>query len=201
MFENLNIPAAIIFILVAVGIIALAIYKRRKNDESYTVDKFINENYYNLVNALSNVIEILLINVEDYPDKESYEKDIIRVTIGKLEDNCEQFGIDPVLFRLVNIDMLTTLLYNILHSERIALFTNAVPQNVIENNANLYDADVVEASKELAVAEDEKATEEASAEAGANTAFIPELDTSNTDMPYEESIIEEEANDNYSTEA
>lgn len=199
MFENLNVPAAIVFILAVIGIIALAIYKRRKNDESYTVDKFINENYYNLVGALSNVIEILLINMNDYKSKEDYEKDIIRVTINKLEDNCEQFGVDPMLFKLINTEMLTNLLFNILHSERVNLFTNAVPQNVIEDNANLYDDDVIEASKELAVAEDEKTSEDTATEA--NTAFMPELDTSNTEMDYEESIIEEEVNDTYNTEA
>ena len=145
MLENVtfNVPAAIIFALAVAGIIALAVYKRKRNEESFSMDKFLNDNYYNLVDALSDVIQILLIDIKDYPDKESYEKDIIRVTINKLDENCSEFGINPVVFKLVDKETLTQLLYNILNHEKFSLFLNAVPNEVIIDNKQLYDDEVV----------------------------------------------------------
>ena len=145
MLENLNgnVIASIIFIALLFAMVGLAIYKARKNSKDFSVNKFLNDNYYNLVNAISDAIQILLIKVSDYPDKESYERDIIRVTLEKLDENCEAFGIDSALFKIVDKETLTNLLYTILKSESLSLFLNAVPANVIQENQKLYDNDVV----------------------------------------------------------
>lgn len=142
-FGNFNLPAAILFILVVAGIVALTYYKMKKNNKEYSIDKFLNDNYYNLISALSDVIQILLIKVSDYPTKEAYEEDIIRETVNKLYKNSEVFGINPVLLNMVDTETLTKLLYRILKSEKVAIFINAVPKDVIQENPNLYDEEVV----------------------------------------------------------
>ena len=143
-----NIIATIIFIAAIAGIIALVAYKMYKNNNnSLTVDEFLAVHYDSVVGALQDVVALLLINIDNYPDKESYEKAIINTTIVKLEENCEAFGIGTGIFDIVNKDALTDGLYDILHKEKVNVFANTVPNIVIEAKPELYDTEVIEAAQ------------------------------------------------------
>lgn len=143
-----NIIATIIFILAIAGMIALVAYKMYKNNNnSLTVDEFLTVHYDSVVGALQDVVALLLINIDNFPDKESYEKAIINATIVKLEENCEAFGINAAIFDIVNKDALTDGLYDILYKEKINIFTNTLPNLVIEAKPELYDNEVVEATQ------------------------------------------------------
>ena len=146
MNEYINgVSASIVFLIAIVGIIVITIIKKRKSNSEYTISDFIDENYNKLVNVLATVVNLLMVNVNDYPDKESYERDIIRLTVEKLYNNCDEFGIESALIKMVNKDALTNVLYDLLHKEEVKVFANNVPVSVIEDNAQLYDAKVLEA--------------------------------------------------------
>lgn len=195
-FGNFNLPAAILFILVIAGIAALTYYKMKKNNKEYSIDKFLNDNYYNLISALSDVIQILLIKVSDYPTKEAYEEDIIRETVNKLHKNSEMFGINPVLLNMVDTETLTKLLYRILKSEKVAIFTNAVPKDVIQENPNLYDEEVVNEAtnsdnkSRIDSEDDEEDSEDAECNTSDDEVF--EDDTTNNSKDNTETIDTEE---------
>lgn len=140
-----GVSASIVFLIAIVGIVVITIIKKRKSNSEYTVSDFIDENYNKLVNVLVTVVNLLMVNVNDYPDKESYERDIIRLTVEKLYNNCDEFGIESALIKMVNKDALTNVLYDLLHKEEVKVFANNVPVSVIEDNAQLYDAKVLEA--------------------------------------------------------
>lgn len=140
-----GVSASIVFLIAIVGIVVITIIKKRKSNSEYTVSDFIDENYNKLVNVLVTVVNLLMVNVNDYPDKESYERDIIRLTVEKLYNNCDEFGIESALIKMVNKDALTNVLYDLLHKEEVKVFANNVPASVIEDNAQLYDAKVLEA--------------------------------------------------------
>lgn len=139
-----NIFAIIIFILAMAGIIGLTIYKMYKKNNGITLEAFIDEHYEDIIGTLQDVVTILLVNVEDYPDKESYEKDIIRLTIEKLDDNCKDYDIDIGIMKLINKDALAEGIHTILTNENVTIFTSTVPKNIMEENADLYDEKVLE---------------------------------------------------------
>lgn len=139
-----NIFAIIIFILAMAGIIGLTIYKMYKKNNGITLEAFLDEHYEDIIGTLQDVVTILLVNVEDYPDKESYEKDIIRLTIEKLDDNCKDYDIDIGIMKLINKDALAEGIHTILTNENVTIFTSTVPKNIMEENADLYDEKVLE---------------------------------------------------------
>lgn len=139
-----NIFAVIIFILAMAGIIGLTIYKMYKKNNGITLEAFLDEHYEDIIGTLQDVVTILLVNVEDYPDKESYEKDIIRLTIEKLDDNCKDYDIDIGIMKLINKDALAEGIHTILTNENVTIFTSTVPKNIMEENADLYDEKVLE---------------------------------------------------------
>ena len=145
-----NIIAVIIFIIAIVGIIALAAYKMYKNNnKTLTIDEFLKEYYDNLINALQDVVSLLLIKIDNYPDKETYEKAIISTTLEKLNENCIEFGIDATILNLFDSEILTNMLYNLLHNEEIFIFSSTVPKDVMQAKPELYDESVIEASEYL----------------------------------------------------
>lgn len=143
-----NIIGVLIFILAVTGMIVLVAYKMYKsNNNSLTIDEFLAVHYDNVVGALQDVVGLLLINIDDYSDKESYEKAIINTTIIKLEENCEAFGINSGILDIIDKDALTDGLYDILHKEKVNVFTNTVPNIIIEAKPELYDTEVIEAAQ------------------------------------------------------
>lgn len=146
MCEYINgVTSAIVFLFAVACIITLTIVRKRRANNEYTINDFIDENYNKLVNIFISVVNLLMVNVNDYPDKESYERDIIRLTIEKLYTNCDEFGIESALLKMVNKDALANMLYDLLHREGVQVFANNIPAEVIGNNAKLYNADVLEA--------------------------------------------------------
>lgn len=142
-----NIIAAAILVVAMACIICLTVYKMHRNNKNLTVDDFLNMYYDELIGLLQDVVALLLINIDEFDDKESYEKTIISTTIAKLEENCADFGIDTSLFNLFNREILTDKLYTLLHSEKLKVFLNAVPKDVIETKPELYDNDIIDAAK------------------------------------------------------
>lgn len=146
MCEPVNgVTSAIVLLFAVAGIIALTIVRKRRANNEYTINDFIDENYNKLVNVLVSVVNLLMVNVNDYPDKESYERDIIRLTIEKLYTNCDEFGIESALIKMINKDALANTLYDLLHREEAQVFANNIPAEVIEDNAELYNENVLDA--------------------------------------------------------
>lgn len=173
MFSNLeidNVFAVVIFIVAMAGIIGLTAYKMYKKNNGITLEAFLDEYYEHIINVLQDVVSILLVNVEDYPDKESYEKDIIRLTIEKLDENCEEFGIDVGMLKLVNKDALAEGIHRILTTENVTVFTSTVPKEIMEENKELYDKNVLEIAEVLDVVNEQiKVDNESVKEAVPNT--------------------------------
>lgn len=165
-----NIFAIIIFIVAMAGIIGLTAYKMHKKNNGITLEAFLAEYYEHIISVLQDVVSILLVNVEDYPDKESYEKDIIRLTIEKLDENCEEFGIDVGMLKLVNKDALAEGIHKILTAENVTVFTSTVPKQIMEDNKELYDENVLEIAEVLDAVNDQiKVDNESVKEAVPNT--------------------------------
>ena len=145
MCEPVNgVTSAIVLLFAVAGIIALTIVRKRRANNEYTINDFIDENYNKLVNVLVSVVNLLMVNANDYPDKESYERDIIRLTIEKLYTNCDEFGIESALIKMVNKDALANTLYDLLHRESAHVFANN-PTEVTENDTELHNEDVLDA--------------------------------------------------------
>lgn len=149
MIEIDNVFVVIIFIAAMVGIIGLTVYKMYKKNNGITLEAFLDEHYEHIIGVLQDVVSILLVNIEDYPDKETYEKDIIRLTIEKLDDNCDDFGVNIGIMKLINKDALADGIHKILTTEKIAVFTSTVPKQVMEENKELYDEKVLEIAEVL----------------------------------------------------
>ena len=190
--------SAIVFFIAVAGVIALAVVKKRRSNKEFTFADFIDENYSKLVNVLGTVVNLLMVNINDYPDKETYERDIIRLTIEKLYTNCDEFGIDSTLLKMINKDTLANTLYDLLHREGVNVFVNNVPVEVIENNANLYNTEVleavgVEATDDLINEIDHELKKFASEEVKNNTEFVID-DVMTTDEVVSESFDNNEEN-------
>lgn len=149
MIEIDNVFVVIIFIAAMAGIIGLTVYKMYKKNNGITLEAFLDEHYEHIIGVLQDVVSILLVNIEDYPDRESYEKDIIRLTIEKLDDNCDDFGVNIGVMKLINKDALADGIHKILTTEKIAVFTSTVPKQVMEENKELYDEKVLEIAEVL----------------------------------------------------
>ena len=142
-----NIIAVIIFIIATAGLIALVVYKLRKenNNEKVTVEDFLGLYHTNLFNVLQDVVSLLSLNIDDFETKEDYERAIISTTITKLEENCDEFGINSALFKLVDREVLTNILYNILYTNKVQIFFSTLPEKIIKSKPELYDNEVIEA--------------------------------------------------------
>ena len=190
--------SAIVFFIAVACVIALAVVKKRRSNKEFTFADFIDENYSKLVNVLGTVVNLLMVNINDYPDKETYERDIIRLTIEKLYTNCDEFGIDSTLLKMINKDTLANTLYDLLHREGVNVFVNNVPVEVIKNNANLYNTEVleavgVEATDDLINEIDHELKKFASEEVKNNTEFVID-DVMTTDEVVSESFDNNEEN-------
>ena len=188
-----NVFAVVIFIVAMAGIIGLTVYRMHKKNNGITLEAFLDEYYEHIISVLQDVVSILLVNIEDYPDKESYEKDIIRLTIEKLDKNCEEFGIDVGMLKLVNKDALAEGIHKILTAENITVFTSTVPKQVMEENKELYDDKVLEVAEVLdAVNEQIKVDNESAKEAVPNTVDDAVNDAIDHILNYDPNEIKEE---------
>lgn len=118
-----NIIASCIFITVIAAIVGLTVYKMKKQYKDFTIEQFIDYYYDNIINALQSVVLLLQINIDEFEDKESYDKVIIATTLTKLKENASEFGIDTKLLNILNIDTLTEAIYGLFCEEEATVFS------------------------------------------------------------------------------
>lgn len=140
-----NYIAALVLLLCAIICIAVIVYKRKKNNQDISLDTFLSMYQQNLINVLQDVVELLMVNIDSFETKEEYERAIISTTITKLEENCEEFGINPVFFKLINKDMLSDILYSLLYTNKLSIFLNSLSKETAEAAPALFDKEVVAA--------------------------------------------------------
>ena len=197
-----NYIAALVLLLCVIICIAVIVYKRKKNNQDVSLDAFLSMYQQNLINVLQDVVELLMVNIDSFETKEEYERAIISTTITKLEENCEEFGINPVFFKLINKDMLSDILYSLLYTNKLSIFLNSLSKETAEAAPALFDKEVVDAvennaNKNAEVIDapesndDEIETEET----------VEDCDDNMTEVPAE-SVVEEttEVNDESVTE-
>lgn len=196
-----NIIATIIFILAIAGLVALVVYKLRKdnNDEKVTVEDFLGLYQTNLFNVLQDVVSLLSININDFETKEDYERAIISTTIAKLEENCDEFGISSALLKLVDRDVLTNILYDILYTNKVQIFFSTLPERIIKDKPELYDEEVIEAfeNAEPVMDENDNTHTEPQEEYKHEEEDVTEQEEAVTDASDNEKAEENEAKDPY----
>lgn len=186
-----NIVAVIIFIIAIAGVIALVVYKMRKGNNEVSIESFLDIYYQNLFGVIQDVVSLLSINVEDFETKEEYERVIISTTIVKLEENCEEFGISSALFKLVDKEVLTNVLYDILYTNKVQIFFSTLTEKIIKSKPELYDDEVIEAFENAEPAlNEENDTHTESQEEPKHEEEIVEQEETIVDAPNNEEITE-----------
>ena len=136
-----NIIAIGILLVAIIAILGIRLYTLRKNND-VTFDQFISLYGNQIIEVLKDVIDILQIRIEDFEDKESYEKAIISTTVDIIKENSEKFGIDSTIIDLFDTESLTEIVYNIFTKASVEIFS-VVDSNSITKNSNLYEDEVV----------------------------------------------------------
>lgn len=193
-----NVFAVIIFVAAIAGLIALVVYKMRKTtNQEVTIEGFLDIYYQNLFGVIQDVVSLLSINVEDFETKEEYERTIISTTIAKLEENCDEFGISAALFRLVDRQVLTDVLYDILYTNKVQIFFSSLTEKVVKAKPELYDKEVIEAfeNADPLIDEDDNNHDELQEEPVNEEEEIAEQTKENIDVSDAEADEEAEADD------
>lgn len=144
------VVVTICIMAVAVALIAaIQIYKIRKNNKGMTMDQFIDTYGSQIIRILKDVViieqSVLKINPNLFENKEDYEKAIINTAL-KLIENSENFGIDPSIVGMFDVDTLTNIIHSIFVSHKIDIYSSIEPSDVAEH-PELYDEDVATALK------------------------------------------------------
>ena len=144
------VVVTICIMAVAVALIAaIQIYKIRKNNKEMTMDQFIDTYGSQIIRILKDVViieqSVLKINPNLFENKEDYEKAIINTAL-KLIENSENFGIDPSIVGMFDVDTLTNIIHSIFVSHKIDIYSSIEPSDVAEH-PELYDEDVATALK------------------------------------------------------
>ena len=142
-----NIIAVGILVAAVLAIIGVRIYTMRKNNVNITFDEFISMYSEQITKVLQDVIVLLQINVEEFEDKETYEKTIISTTIDMLKENSAEFGIDAKLINLFDTDNLTEIVYTIFTGNLVKVFS-VIDADKITAKPELYESEVVAALSE-----------------------------------------------------
>lgn len=130
--------AIAIFVLVIIGACALIIYRKKKSNKDFTFDEFMETYTVQMLNVLKSVVEMLMINIDEFENADQYEHAIIHTTLSKLEENCKEFGIDTSLFNLVDKDKLTDALHGLLYDNHTMIFSD-VDDAIEELNPTLLE--------------------------------------------------------------
>lgn len=142
-----NIIAVGVLVAAVLAIIGVRIYTMRKNNVTITFDEFISTYSEQIIKVLQDVIVLLQINVDEFEDKETYEKTIISTTIDMLKDNSAEFGIDAKLINLFDTDNLTEIVYTIFTGNLVKVFS-VIDADKIVAKSELYESEVVAALSE-----------------------------------------------------
>ena len=113
------------------------------------MDQFIDTYGSQIIRILKDVViieqSVLKINPNLFENKEDYEKAIINTAL-KLIENSENFGIDPSIVGMFDVDTLTNIIHSIFVSHKIDIYSSIEPSDVAEHS-ELYDEDVATALK------------------------------------------------------
>ena len=144
------VVVTICIMAVAVALIAaIQIYRIRKNNKGMTMDQFIDTYGSQIIRILKDVViieqSVLKINPNLFENKEDYEKAIINTAL-KLIENSENFGIDPSIVGMFDVNTLTNIIHSIFVSHKIDIYSSIEPSDVAEH-PELYDEDVATALK------------------------------------------------------
>ena len=144
------VVVTICIMAIAIALIAaIQIYKIRKNNKEMTMDQFIDTYGSQIIRILKDVViieqSVLKINPNLFENKEDYEKAIINTAL-KLIENSENFGIDPSIVGMFDVDTLTNIIHSIFVSHKIDIYSSIEPSDVAEHS-ELYDEDVATALK------------------------------------------------------
>lgn len=142
-----NIIAVGVLVAAVLAIIGVRIYTMRKNNVTITFDDFISMYSEQIIKVLQDVIVLLQINVDEFEDKEAYEKTIISTTIDMLKENSAEFGIDAKLVNLFDTDNLTEIVYTIFNGNLVKVFS-VIDADKIVAKSELYESEVVAALSE-----------------------------------------------------
>lgn len=142
-----NIIAVGVLVAAVLAIIGVRIYTMRKNNVTITFDDFISMYSEQIIKVLQDVIVLLQINVDEFEDKETYEKTIISTTIDMLKENSAEFGIDAKLINLFDTDNLTEIVYTVFNGNLVKVFS-VIDADKIVAKSELYESEVVAALSE-----------------------------------------------------
>lgn len=140
-----NYIAIAVLISAIIGIVAVVVYRKKQNNETVTISDFINAYHMNIIKALSDVVELLMVNIDSFEDKEDYERAIVTTTLQKIKENCEDFGINPVVLNMVSEEVLIDILYKVLYTDTVQVFINSLTSQTAIDKADLFDEEVVQA--------------------------------------------------------
>lgn len=188
----LNIIAVIVITISCGTIVFVRMRKLKKNNVTITVDTIIEEYGDDIINILQDFIEIMQININDYPTKEDYIADLISLCVDSIQDNYSMFGIDASILKFVDREQLAVCVSKVLESNKVECFS-ILPSEEIANNEKYFDEEVVEA---LTLIETEEVTTETAINDQIDDDFssIDEFVAVNTTTdfePYTVSIAEE----------
>ena len=137
-FENF-IVLTIIIIFTIIGIVIKMKQKKQDSGEFFTIDNFIEMYGDVIINCMKDCVAILALKPEKFISREEYEKSIIENTIISIKANYAGMGIYTAdLGFLIDNDILTDVIYNILHKNYKEVFAD-LSEEIIKNNMKLYD--------------------------------------------------------------
>lgn len=188
----LNIISVIVIAISCGTIIFVRLRKLKKNNVTITVDTIIEEYGDNIINILQDFIEIMQININDYPTKEDYIADLISLCVDSIQDNYGMTGIDTSILKFVDREQLAVCVSKVLESNKVECFS-ILPSEEITNNEKYFDEEVVEA---LTIIESEEVSVETLVDGqinndSSNTDEFVSVNTTTDFEPYTVSISEE----------
>lgn len=151
--DNLGLIAGIIIMVASAIIIAIMVFKHKKETgDSISFDEFVKLYGNRIVQVLIDVIQLLKLDHGDYEDRGDYEYTVISNAIDKLKTNSAEFGIDSDVIKMIDTDTLTDIVQKILHNEVMDIFNDSINFVNIGNESideeDQYDENVTSSSIE-----------------------------------------------------
>ena len=128
------------------AVVGKEIYDYVKNHKKFDITEFVSAYKDILVNMIKEAVTMLQQNENSgmYPDRESYEKAVIELTIHNIWENYEDiFDTDFDIFKILTPAQLSEIIYDIMHSESAADIFSALIPSTILSHQELHDESVV----------------------------------------------------------
>lgn len=152
--DIVGVVCAILLIVAVGGIIGVKLYKHCKDGGEFDFDYFVDEYGDAVISTLKSVISIIRISGYEFESKEQYEKMVVAMTIEEIKNKCEELGLDTSIFDYIDLESLTSLIYDILHKNKISIFS-VLNVAYIDENKKLFDEEIAES---VAITTDEEQT-------------------------------------------